>query len=226
MEALQTWIAAYRYEGLFIFLMMGIVGVPLPEDLMLACAGYLIFKGYLAAWPTYGSAFLGSVCGITTSYLIGKYLGYPIVTEGGRRLGLTSDRLARVERWYSQFGKWSLTFGYYIGGVRHVNALVAGSMKLEFRSFALFAYPGAFLWTISIISAGYILGEKWSLVFGSPWSKAALGGAVVVGLAALYLAKGRTLNFRRSSLDRQETDTGAANAKTRSQDENSGNGVT
>jgi membrane protein DedA with SNARE-associated domain len=54
-----------------------------------------------------------------------------------------------------------LTIGYFVPGVRHVIAIVAGSSGLEYRTFALFAYAGALFWTGIFITAGYYLGEQW-----------------------------------------------------------------
>ncbi len=191
METFQHWIMVYGYAGLFVFLMAGIVGVPLPEDLMLACAGYLIFKGCLNPWPTYAAAFFGSVCGITVSYFIGRYLGYSVIAGRGYRFGLSPAKMAKVMEWYSRFGKWTLTFGYYVGGVRHVNALVAGALKLRFPSFALFAYVGAFIWSVSLISAGYLLGKDWAHISGHIGSRVALIVTVAAIVAAYFFHKNR-----------------------------------
>jgi membrane protein DedA with SNARE-associated domain len=62
-----NWLTHYGYLGIFCLLMLGIVGVPIPDELVLTCAGYLIFKGYLSPGLTAASAFTGSVCGISVS---------------------------------------------------------------------------------------------------------------------------------------------------------------
>ncbi len=42
-----NWVTRYGYLGIFALLMLGIVGVPVPDELLLTCAGFLVFKGYL-----------------------------------------------------------------------------------------------------------------------------------------------------------------------------------
>ena len=74
---------------------------------------------------------------ISLSYTIGRTLGAGAVSRYGRRLHLTEDRLAQVHRWFDRVGHWALAIGYFIVGVRHVTAIVAGMSRLEFRSFAL-----------------------------------------------------------------------------------------
>jgi membrane protein DedA with SNARE-associated domain len=59
-------------------------------------------------------------------------------------------------------GKWLLVIGYFIPGVRHFSAMVAGSSKLSYPEFAPFAYAGALLWSSTFVSAGYFLGKEWN----------------------------------------------------------------
>ena len=75
MDALLNWIPEYGYPALFLLLMLGIVGLPIPDETLLTFSGYLIFKNELALMPTLATAFLGSICGITVSYVIGRRLG-------------------------------------------------------------------------------------------------------------------------------------------------------
>ena len=160
-QAISYWIAHYGYAGLFTLLLLGIVGLPVPDEMLLVYAGYLIGKGELAAVPTYLAAFCGSACGITISYLLGRSGGYYLAVRFGGILHLGPEKLEQVHRWYARVGKWLLTFGYFLIGIRHLTAIVAGSSRLEWRTFALFAYTGAMIWSIAFISAGWWFGKRW-----------------------------------------------------------------
>lgn len=162
MEMVTGWIVAHGYTALFCVLMLGIIGVPFPDDLILGFAGYLVFAGALAPVPTFISAFAGSVCGITVSYALGRFLGIPILQKYGHVVRMTAERLSKVTAWYQRFGKWGLLFAYFFAGPRHSVAFLAGVSKLQLPVFALFAYLGAFVWAATLISAGYLLGEEWS----------------------------------------------------------------
>jgi membrane protein DedA with SNARE-associated domain len=59
-------------------------------------------------------------------------------------------------------GEYALFFGYYILGVRHLTALLAGSARLPLSTFGLFAYSGGFLWALTFIGLGYELEEEWN----------------------------------------------------------------
>jgi membrane protein DedA with SNARE-associated domain len=107
------------------------------------------------------SAFAGAVCGISISYLLGRTLGHAAVERYGKLIHVTPAKVERVHQWFRRVGNWLLTVGYFIPGVRHFTALVAGMSGLEFRVFALFAYLGGAIWVTVFLSLGYWFGENW-----------------------------------------------------------------
>ena len=115
-QTILNWIIQYGYIGLFCLLMLGIVGVPFPDELIMTCAGYLIFKGYLQPGPTIIAAFLGSVCGISLSYTIGRVVGTSLIDRYGNRFHVTPEKLKSINEWFERFGKWTLVFGYFLTG--------------------------------------------------------------------------------------------------------------
>ena len=164
MQASLQWVAQYGYVAIFALLVLGIVGLPVPDEWLLTFAGYLICKGKLQPLPTIAAASLGSMCGISLSYGLGRTLGLYLVRKYGRFLHITPERLNRVHNWFERVGRWTLLVGYYVPGVRHLTAYVAGASKLELPVFALFAYSGGFIWSLTFISLGYFLCDKWAAV--------------------------------------------------------------
>jgi len=161
MEAVFRWVSNYGYAGLFSLLILGIVGLPVPDETLLVFSGYLIFKGRLHPLWAFLAAFAGSSCGISISYLIGRTLGYHAVLRYGKYVHITPERLDRAHGWFQRVGDWLLFIGYFIPGVRHVTALVAGTSELEYKKFASFAYCGAAVWVAVFLSVGYFVGENW-----------------------------------------------------------------
>jgi len=162
-ENLLDWISQYGYAGIFLSLSLGIVGLPVPDETLLAFAGYLVFKGKLHPVQTLIAAYLGSVSGITISYTLGRMAGKYIIAKFGTRLHLTAERLERVQRWFERLGRWVLVIGYFVPGVRHIIAFAAGSSHLQMRIFAPYAYTGSLIWTATFITSGYFLGEQWNI---------------------------------------------------------------
>lgn len=165
LETIQHWIDLYGYAGLFFALVTGVIGLPIPDESLLTLSGYLISAGRFQFIPTFLTALAGSLTGITSSYWIGRAGGYRLIRRYGPRFHLTEERLLAVNRWFDRIGKWTLTVGYFIPGVRHFTALVAGASKLRYPLFGLFAYTGGLIWSLTFITLGYYLGESWSARF-------------------------------------------------------------
>lgn len=167
MDSVFSWISAYGYWALFVLLMLGIIGLPVPDETLLMFSGYLVSQGKLHFQPALATAFLGSVCGISLSYLLGWWIGPPFVQKCERIFHLNPGALDRAKIWYQRKGKYALFFGYYIPGVRHLTALLAGSARLPLSTFSLFAYSGGFVWSLTFISLGYGLEEEWQTLSAS-----------------------------------------------------------
>jgi membrane protein DedA with SNARE-associated domain len=163
-EIVLRWISTYGYEAIFFLLILGIVGLPVPDETLLTFTGYLVYKGQMTFEGALAAACLGSGCGITISYFLGRKLGLALLHRYGKYIHLTQERLDRVHAWFHRIGKWTLTFGYFIPGVRHFTAYVAGSAEVSYREFAAFAYPGSVLWSLTFISLGYYFGERWNSI--------------------------------------------------------------
>jgi membrane protein DedA with SNARE-associated domain len=159
-----AWIAQYGYLAVFLLLVSGIVGLPIPDETLLTFTGYLIYKGDLSPWLAFGSALGGSASGITVSYALGRRFGMALIHRFGKYLHLTPERIERAHQWFERTGHWALTFGYFIPGVRHLTAYAAGISGLEPHRFATFAYMGSILWVSAFLSLGYFLGERWRVV--------------------------------------------------------------
>jgi len=164
MDSVFQWITHYGYGAIFLLLMLGVVGLPVPDETLLVFCGYLISKGTMHAVPAWFSALAGSWCGISLSYTIGRTLGLGVVHRYGKYLHITEERLNRVHQWFDRIGHWALFAGYYIAGLRHFTAIVAGTSKLPFPTFASYAWSGGLLWVSTFLTVGYYLGENWRQV--------------------------------------------------------------
>jgi membrane protein DedA with SNARE-associated domain len=184
-ESVFGWVAHYGYVGIFGLLMLGIVGLPIPDETLLMFTGYLIFKHELEPLPAFAAGFLGSICGITVSYALGRMLGLYLVTRLGHFLHIEPEALEQVRAWYERKGKYGLVISYFIPGIRHLAAYVAGSSRLSLPVFATFAYLGGLLWSGSFISIGYVLGDEWRQMSVSLHRYLLIGAGVITVVIAI-----------------------------------------
>jgi membrane protein DedA with SNARE-associated domain len=182
----QYWLAKCGYLAIYFLLTTGLFGLPVPDETLLTFLGYLASKKELLLIPTIGVAFLGSISGITISYLVGRLLGNLALKKAGRFLHISEKNLEKGELWFEKLGKWTLTFGYFIPGVRHIVAIIAGSTKLKIPIFVIYAYSGAFLWTATFVLLGYYLGEKWQPIIEKIQEHLLIASLVIVVLASIY----------------------------------------
>lgn len=192
-----AWITEYGYLAIFSLLVLGIVGLPVPDETLLTFTGYLVFRGNLTLPLAFLAALAGSASGITISYWLGRTFGLALIHRYGKYLHIRPEHLEKAHRWFERVGRWGLTFGYFIPGVRHLTAYAAGMSGEQPHQFALFAYSGAVLWVSSFIGLGYFLGERWQAVeqnIDRYLLAMTIGGAI---LAVAYVAwrvwrRGRT----------------------------------
>src|SRR5436309_455929 len=118
-ENLSNWLIQYGSIALFFLLVAGIIILPVPEETLMVIAGVLMRNGSLHIGSTLMAAYFGSMCGITISYLIGRTAGHYLIVKYGNKIGITNEKLDQVHRWFEKYGKWTLTFGYFVPGVRH-----------------------------------------------------------------------------------------------------------
>ncbi len=187
MESVLSWVSDYGYIAIYFLLMLGIVGLPIPDETLLVFSGYLVSQGRLNLGLTIFVGFLGSASGITLSYVIGRTLGLGFIHKYGRYIHVTEQRLARVHSWFDRIGHWALFVGYYMPGVRHFTAIVAGTSQLPAVSFATFAFAGAALWVSTFVTLGYYFGANWKVISESAHKYLLVITIVLVVAGCIYL---------------------------------------
>ena len=192
-----AWITQYGYLAIFFLLVLGIVGLPVPDETLLTFSGFLVYKGNFSLPLAFLAALAGSLCGITISYTLGRTFGIKLIHRYGRYLRITEAHVQKAHAWFARVGHWGLTFGYFVPGVRHLTAYAAGMSEVEPPQFALFAYTGGCLWVSAFLGLGYFLGDRWQSVEKNIEGYMKAVGLGLLILAAVYVVW-RILRARRS----------------------------
>lgn len=160
-ERIMSIVSHYGYIGIFSLLMFGIVGLPVPDEILMTLAGYFIKLHKLHYFLTVITAIGGSMVGMSLSFLIGRYLGLPFLHRYGKRIALTPKRYERVESWFERFGKCTIIFGYFIPGIRQLTAIYAGISRWTYQAFFFYAFIGSVVWVMVFVNLGIYFGEHW-----------------------------------------------------------------
>lgn len=165
MASWYEFIGQFGYLAIFILFVLGIVGLPVPGEVLLTYLGYVTSIGKMHVTLTFISAFLGAVCGISISYYLGKKLGEPFLRKFGPKFFIKEKTIKRTQKLFNKHGPYVLFICYFIPGVRHVAAYLAGITYFSFKRFTIFAYTGALVWVLVFLFIGNQLGSNWQIIF-------------------------------------------------------------
>ncbi len=158
MELAKELISQYGYFAIFGMLVLGIVGLPIPDEVMMTFVGYLSSIHLLNYELSLLISFSGAVSGMLISYFLGKKIGKPLLDKFGKWIGLTPKRLDTVHRWFEKYDPWTILFGYFVPGIRHVTCYLSGMNEMDMKRFLIYAGSGAFIWCLVFITIGYTIG--------------------------------------------------------------------
>lgn len=176
----------YGYWVLLLGLPLDAIALPIPPgNTTLTYTGYLSYKGVLELLPALGAAYLGSIVGLTVTYLLGYKLGQPLIERYGKWLFLKPEHVEKTARVYYKYGNKLLLFSCFIPGVRQFIGYFTGIIRVPYRTFALYAYTGSALWVTVFIGIGYIFGNQWQLVL--TWTEHFLKYVVAAVFAILVV---------------------------------------
>ncbi|MDP1511890.1 VTT domain-containing protein [Paenibacillus ottowii] len=187
---IQQLMDQHGYLVLGIALTLELLALPLPGEVLMTYTGLLVFQGHLNWMVSILTAGLGTSMGMTISYWIGYKLGKPFFQKHGTKFHLGPENLEKTSLWFERYGNKLLLFAYFIPGVRHLTGYFSGITRLPFRTYMIFAYTGAFLWTSMFISLGKILGPKWELFHHTITKYLIIAGLIAaVVFAGVYVYK-------------------------------------
>lgn len=135
--------------------------MPIPDELLLTYVGYQISTGFMSYPIAFVFSFIGAITGISISYFLGVKLGLPFLRKVGPTIHITDKRMEQTKTLFAKLGPSVLFICYFIPGVRHVAAFLAGANAYDGKKFMVYAYSGAFVWILTFLTIGNYLGENW-----------------------------------------------------------------
>jgi membrane protein DedA with SNARE-associated domain len=157
-----TALLVYGYPVLGLTLLLGAIGLPLPDGVAATVAGSLAAQGRMD-WLWAGLlAIVASVVGDAIGYLLGRLLGREMLQRHGGWIGFTAARYARVFRLFEQWGSLTIfitrTFVSYLSSVANLFAGVSG---YRISRFIAISAAGRILWTSAYMGLGWAIGADW-----------------------------------------------------------------
>jgi len=153
----SQFLVDWGYIGIIVVVLLGNVGVPVPEETVLALAGYLVWSGRLHWVPVVVVGVLGAGVGDNLGYWLGHRYGRAAVERYSRWV-LKPGHIATAERWIGRYGMFAVCAARFVGGLRFLAGPLAGALGLPFRSFFAGNLVGAMLFVPYAVGIGYAIG--------------------------------------------------------------------
>ena len=181
----------YGLVALALVMFLESMGLPLPGETLLIAAGTLAGEGEFSPWMVGLVGVVTAVLGDNLGYVIGRWAGRPVILKHGRRVGITPERFAKVERMLDKHG-WIIVAGArFVVLLRQLNGLVAGAGGMAWYRFLAANVAGAIVWVAMWVTLAYELGAELHIfTFLSEhlvWAAAVVVGGVLVSLLTLWL---------------------------------------
>ena len=151
------------YFGVFVLMALESMIAPVPSELVMPFAGFLIFTGHFDPVAVMVASSLGSIVGSLLSYGMGM-LGEPVVLRYGRYLLLNPHHLEWTKKFFDRHGGKTIFIARFIPVVRHLISIPAGLARMPLAPFILFTLVGATLWNGFLTYLGVRLKENWRLI--------------------------------------------------------------
>jgi membrane protein DedA with SNARE-associated domain len=187
LDWLVNTIGSVGYPGIMLLMFIESSFIPLPSELVIPPAGYLISQNQMSWAGVIGSGTLGSVLGALFNYTIAIYLGRPFILKYGRYFGVSQKHLIKGETFFHKHGTISTFIGRLILGVRHYVSFPAGLCKMNIGKFCFYTALGAGIWVWVLAYIGYFVGNNRERVLevSRHWSLYIITGCVL--LISVYI---------------------------------------
>jgi membrane protein DedA with SNARE-associated domain len=191
-DRVLTALLVYGYPALGLTLLLGAIGLPLPDGLATTIAGSLAAQGRMN-WIWAGLiAVIASILGDAVGYGVGRILGREVLERHGRWFGYTPARRVRVQLLFDQWGSLTVfitrTFVSYLSSVA---SLLAGMSRYRLSKFFAIAVVGRVMWTSAYLGLGYGIGADLEAAAGFLTNLSGLLITLSVLAASGLVASGR-----------------------------------
>lgn len=161
---IKSIIAVTGYGGIVILMAIESACIPLPSELIMPFAGYLVFEGSMKLFWVATAGAIGCNLGSLVAYEIGYYGGRPLVERYGRWILLGRHELDWADRFFGRWGYLAIFIGRLLPLIRTFIALPAGIARMPRLRFHVYTFLGSWPWCFGLAWLGMKLGDDWRVI--------------------------------------------------------------
>ena len=191
---------AMGYYAIVFLMFLENVFPPIPSELIMPLAGFIVTRGELTFAGVVAAGTLGSILGALPFYYVGKLVGMEHLKlwadRYGRWLTVTSRDLDEGKAWFDKYGGVTVLLCRLIPGIRSLISIPAGIANMNMGIFLLYTTIGTCIWSTLLAYAGYLLGVNYDKVevYLGPASKVVLGAIVIIYIYRVITFKPASTN--------------------------------
>lgn len=193
-QAIVTVLSVAGYAGLAGLMAAESACMPLPSEVILPFAGYLVSRGQMNLYLVATIGALGCNIGSAVAYEVGRYGGRRAVERWGKYVLLTRHDLEMADRFFDRFGSITVLVARMLPVVRTYIALPAGIALMPRLRFQVYTFIGSWPWCFLLAYIGMLLGDRWG---NAPWLDQAFHYLDYAIAACAVIAVGRFVWMRR-----------------------------
>ena len=159
-------ISSLGYGGIVLAMAIESACVPLPSEVIMPFAGYLVSQGRFSLWGVSLAGAIGCALGSAVAYAVGVYGGRDFILKYGRYVLITPHEVAWADRWFARYGMAATFISRLLPVIRTFISLPAGVARIPFGRFLVYAFLGSLPWSWVLAYAGMLLGEHWDQIGG------------------------------------------------------------
>ena len=161
LDTLLQLMESYGYIAMFVAMALENANIPIPSEVVLGFAGFLISQQIFSFWTTFAVACIAGVVGSIISYWLGSYGGRPLLLKYGKYIFFNERKFRMAEDLFNKYGGIAVIICRCLPGVRTFISFPAGVARYPFWRFVIFTIIGTIPWTLLLVWAGSLLGSHW-----------------------------------------------------------------
>ena len=161
MDTLLQLMESYGYIAMFVAMALENANIPIPSEVVLGFAGFLISQQIFSFWTTFAVACVAGLVGSVISYWLGSYGGRPLLLKYGKYIFFNERKFRMAEDLFNKYGGIAVIICRCLPGVRTFISFPAGVARYPFWKFVIFTVIGTIPWTLLLVWAGSLLGNHW-----------------------------------------------------------------
>ena len=187
-DVFLQFIDGWGYYAVAILMALENACIPIPSELILGFAGYMIYAGRMTFTMAMVAGMVGGMLGSYFAYYVGHYGGRPFVDKYGKYFFVKKSHVDIAQEWFDKYGIKAVFFSRMLPVVRTFISLPAGFAHVDMRQFFFYTFIGSLPWTALILFIGMMLGEGWKVMMevGHEISLA-VAAAIVIICIVLYV---------------------------------------